>query len=358
MERDKFILWFEEGGKELANIIGKKCANLCEMTRLGLRVPPGFAISIEAYKKFVNETGVWEKMRKYVETLGKIEEKGIAIFEEMSQVLRGMIEEAEMPPDLEGEICSYYEALCERVGIPELPVSVRSAGVESRPGMFETYLNVKGAKEVIEKVKKVWASAYTARAIAFRVNKGLPILGDELGVAVVKMVNAKAAGVCFTVEPITGDRSKILIEANWGLGEGVVSGGEAVDRFIVDKNSLEIIEKVPGKKTKCVIMAEKGAEWREVPLEKQTILCLTDEEVREITRLGLLLEDHFGTPQDVEWSVDLDFTFPHNVFLLQTRPAKVVEKKSPEEELARRMSTLHREIKIDKAKLKEIQFKF
>jgi len=348
MGRGKIILWFEEGGKDLANLIGKKCANLCEMAKLGLRVPPGFAISIEVYKKFVKETGVLKKMQEYVETLGDIKEKGIGIFEEMSHVLRSMIEEAGMPSDLEKEITAYYEALCEKVGISEVPVSVRSAGVESRPGMFETYLNVKGAKEVIEKVKKVWASAYTPRAIAFRVNKGLPVLGDELGVAVVKMVNAKAAGVCFTVEPVKGDASKILIEANWGLGEGVVSGGEAVDRYIVDKNSLEILEKVPGWKAKCVFMGEKGVEWQEVPPEKRTALCLSDEEVQEIAQLGIVLEKHFGTPQDVEWAIDEDLPFPQNVFLLQTRPAKAVEKKSVEDV----------KLKIIAERLKDIAFKF
>ena len=354
----KFVLWFEEGGKELVNVIGKKCANLCEMTKLGLRVPPGFVISIEAYRKFIEEKKVLEKMQEYIQTLGEIKEKGIGIFEEMSQVLRRMIEEAEMPSYLEEQISSYYETLCKKVGVSELGVSVRSAGVESRPGMFETYLNVKGKEEVIEKVKKVWASAYTPRAIAFRVNKGLPVLGDELGVAVVKMVNAKAAGVCFTVEPIKGDSSKILIEANWGLGEGVVSGGEAVDRYVVDKSSLEIIEKVPGNKTKCVVRGERGTKWQEVPPEKQKVLCLADEEVREIAQLGILLEKHFGVPQDVEWAIDLDLPFPQNVFLLQTRPAKVMERRSPEEEIAKRISTLHRRITIDKARLKEIEFKF
>ena len=97
-------------------------------------------------------------------------------------------------------------------------VSVRSAGTESRPGMFETYLNVRGADDLLEKVKKVWASAYTARAVAFRVNKNLPVIGDELGVAIPKMVNSRSSGVSFTVDPVTGDDSKIILEANWGPG--------------------------------------------------------------------------------------------------------------------------------------------
>jgi pyruvate,water dikinase len=238
-----------------------------------------------------------------------------------------MIESKEMPLGLKEAISSYYVELCEKVGIADVAVSVRSAGTESRPGMFETYLNVKGTDEVLDKVKDVWASAYTARAIAFRVNKGLPVIGDELGVAVPKMVNACSSGIGFTVNPITGDASKVIIESNWGLGEGVVSGVENVDRFVVDKESLEITERVVGKKIKQVLNKEKGVAWEEVPSDRQCLPCLSDVEIEEIARLAKTLEERLGCPQDIEWAIDLDFSFPQNIFLLQTRPAKVAAQK-------------------------------
>jgi len=321
------IYWFEELGKEHNDMVGKKCANLGQMTRMGLAVPPGFAISIALYEKFIQDTGTNEKMASYVKGLGNLQGVGISIFEEMSRTLRSMIEAKEMPSSIKEAITSYYEKLCKKTGIADVPVSVRSAGTESRPGMFETYLNVRGVEEVIEKVKKVWASAYTARAVAFRVNKGFPVLGDELGVAIPKMVNARASGITFTVDPVTADDSKILLEANWGLGEGVVSGAESVDGFVVDKESLEITARHVGNKVKCVVYTKDGADWADVPEHMQNTPCISDEEIIEIAKVAKEAEKSLGGPQDMEWAVDQDLTFPGSLFWLQTRPAKVAAQK-------------------------------
>lgn len=362
MGSGKLIFWFEEIGKEHNDMVGKKCANLGVMTQMGMPVPPGFAISIDAYKRFIEQTGVAGEIAGYVSGLGKLKGEGVARFEEISRNIRAMIENQPMPESLKAEIASYYEQLCNRVGIPGVPVSVRSAGTASRPGMFETYLNVKSKDEVLEKVKEVWASAFTPRAIAFRVGKGIPVDGDMLGVAVPKMVNARAAGIGFTVDPVSGDSSKIVIEANWGLGEGVVSGAETVDRFVVDKQSLEIMERAVVKKLKQVVSKEKGAEWEDIPLEMQSIPCSSDEEIKEIARLARVLEERLEQPQDMEWAIDPDFSFPRNVFLLQTRPAKVAVKKleSASDQLADRLVSGFKEIDLSEAKdkMKGIEFKF
>jgi len=180
---------------------------------------------------------------------------------------------------------------------------------------------------VLEKVKKVWASAYTARAVAFRVNKDLPVLGDELGVAIPKMVNARASGITFTVDPVTADDSKILLEANWGLGEGVVSGAESVDGFVVDKDSLEIVGRHVGNKVRCVVYTKDGADWADVPDHMQNMPCISDEEIVEIAKVAKSAEKSLGGPQDMEWAVDQDLSFPESLFWLQTRPAKVAAKK-------------------------------
>jgi len=327
MSIGKLIYWFEEIGKEHNSILGKKCANLGEMTRMGLPVPPGFAISIDMYRKFLSDTGTSTDLSEYAARLGELKDFDITKIDQMSQTIQDIIESKQMPAGIEREIGENYERLCQRTGISNVAVSVRSAGTESRPGMFETYLNVKGTEDVLEKVKKVWASAYTPRAIAFRLNKGFPLLGDELGVAVLKMVNACAAGIGFTVDPVAGDASKVVIESNWGLGEGVVSGEGSVDRFAIDKQTMEISERIVGKKTKHVVNREKGAEWEDVPLEKQSIPCLHDQEIREIARLAMNIERQLGCPQDIEWAIDSDFLFPENVFFLQTRPAKVIAQK-------------------------------
>lgn len=358
----KLIFWFEEIGKEHNDIVGKKSANLGVMTQMGMLVPPGFAISIDAYKGFIHETGVAEKIAGYVGSLSELKGEGVARFEEISRDISAMIENQPMPQSLMAEIASYYEQLCNRVGIPDVAVSVRSAGTASRPGMFETYLNVKGKDEVLDKVKRVWASAFTPRAIAFRVGKGIPVDGDILGVAVPKMVNARAAGIGFTVDPVSGDSSKIVIEANWGLGEGVVSGTETVDRFVVDKQSLEIIGRAVGKKLKQVVSKEKGAEWEDMPPDMQLVPCSSDDEIKEVARLARMLEERLKEPQDMEWAIDPDFSFPHNVFLLQTRPAKVAVKKpeSASDQLADRLVSGFKQIDLSEAKdkMKGIEFRF
>jgi pyruvate,water dikinase len=327
MHSKKLIFWFDELGKEHNDIVEKKCANLGEMARMGLSVPPGFAIPIDMYRKFIKETGAEDEISSYIKEFGDTKGAGIQVFEEMSENLRGAIDEKKMLPSLGECIASYYTELCNRTGKENVAVSVRSSGIESRPGMFETYLNVCGIEELLEKIKKVWSSTFTPRAIAFRVNKGLPVLGDELGVAVPKMVNARASGIAFTVNPIDGDSSKITIEANWGLGEGVVSGAESVDLFEVDKNTLEIASKHAGNKRRGVFYTETGADWADVPAGKQCIPCIIDEEAIEIAKVAKSAEETLESPQDMEWAIDQDTDFPQNIFWLQTRPAKVAIKK-------------------------------
>jgi pyruvate,water dikinase len=326
----KLIFGFEEVGREHGKLVGKKCANLGEMSRMGLPIPPGFAISIDAYRKFARETGAAGKISGYISRRGELKGENITVFDRVSRDIRGIIEGQEIPPGIRKLVASYYQKLAKKAKVPNVAVSVRSAGAESRPGMFETYLNVVGIEDVLDKVKRVWSSAYTARAIAFRVNKGIPLMGDELGIAVCKMVNARSAGIAFTVEPVSGDASKIVVDANWGLGEGVVSGAESTDHFVVDKKSFAILDTSIGKKAKQVINKERGVGWKAVPLKKQPVPCLSDDEIAAIARLAMSLEKHLGKPQDVEWAIDADLPPPNNIFLLQTRPAKVAARK-PEE---------------------------
>jgi pyruvate,water dikinase len=321
------IYWFEELGPEHNDMVGKKCANLGKMVHMGLAVPPGFALGIEMYREFIQTTGVADEMASYVRQSGQLKGAGISVYENLSEQLRSVIENQEIPPDLKEMISSYYEALCEKTRIENLAVSVRSAGTESRPGMFETYLNVCGIHEVLDKVKKVWSSAYTPRAIAFRANKKLPILGDELGVAIPKMVNARASGIVFTVNPVDGDASRIFLEANWGLGEGVVSGAESVDGFVVNKKGLVIEGAHIGYKSRCVMYSDKGADWEDVPDKMRRLPCMSDDEILEIARIARSAEESLGHPQDMEWAIDQDLPFPKSLFWLQTRQAKVAPKK-------------------------------
>ncbi|MEJ2096410.1 MAG: PEP/pyruvate-binding domain-containing protein [Deltaproteobacteria bacterium] len=297
----QIIFWFEELGPEHNDVVGKKCANLGKLTHMGLAVPPGFALSIDMYLEFLQTTGLGEQLGSYVQACGDLKGVSISVYEKLSTQLRDAIETQEMPPKLKELISSYYAQLCEKTGIDDLAVSVRSAGTQSRPGMFETYLNVSGIDDVLAKVRQVWASAYTPRAIAFRSNKGLPVIGDELGVAIPKMVNSRASGIAFTVNPVDGDA--------------------------VNKNTLEIKDRHIGNKTKYVIFTDQGADWADMPEKLQSVSCLSDEEVIEIARIAKDTEARLNAPQDMEWAIDQDLPFPESLFWLQTRRAKVAAKK-------------------------------
>jgi len=326
MEEAKLVYWFEELDKDFNDLVGKKGANLGEMTKMGLPVVPGYVVSVESYRRFMAETGVGEQISKYIDSLGKIDK--IDKCEEASKVIRSMIEEQVMPGYLEEKIGSYYDTLCQKTGIPDVAVSTRSGGPTSRPGMFDTYLNVNGKEQVLQHVKKVWSSAFTGRAMWYRLQHDIPVDGDVLGVVVMKLVNARSAGITFTADPVTGDRTRIIVDASWGLGEGVVGGKVVVDRFVINKENLEVVEKAIGKKTFTIATGEQGIVDKPVPPEQQEIPCLTDDELRAIAKLGKSLDERLGQPQDIEWAIDPDLPFPNNLFVFQTRPAKFATEKA------------------------------
>jgi pyruvate,water dikinase len=326
MMSEKWIFWFGEIGKEHNDIVGKKCANLGEMTKMGLPVPQGFSLSVKAEERFLMETNADQEIRQFLDNFGgKVH--GLKQYKEASRGLRQIVEAKEMPQDMRDTITSYYEQLCDRCG-SEVAVSVRSAGTVSHPGQYETYLNVRGRDDVLQKIVRVWSSIYNTRTLAALDHKGMPVEDSiPIGVCVLELVNARCAGVGFTCDPVSGDPSKIMIEGNWGLGESVVSGTLIPDKFIVDKNTLEIIEKAIGDKEMQVVATDKGAVEQEIPPDKKLICCLNDEEVIRIAELAKALEAHFGIPQDMEWTLSDDSPFPDNIFLLQTRPVAGIKAK-------------------------------
>jgi pyruvate, water dikinase len=327
---EKWIYWLEELGKEHNDLVGKKCANLGEMTKLGMRVPPGFAISVDGYQRFMALTGLAERIEVYFASLGDELRQSFGKQMEASRVAQEMIRATPLPSALGDEIERHYEALCDRCGARDVAVAVRSSGAVSMPGQMETYLYVRGSADVKRRVVEVWESAFNTRAIAFRLEKGMPVDRAPIGIAVIKMVHAKSAGVVLTVSPLTGDTDRAVIEGNWGLGESVVSGEITPDHFDVDKATLAI-EKDVHRKVRWVVPTASGTAKADVPAELQDEPCLTDGEIRELVRVALGVEKHFGVPQDMEWVVDQDLPFPENVFWVQARPAKYTPKKKGDE---------------------------
>jgi pyruvate,water dikinase len=323
-----YIFRIEELGQEYNDRVGKKCANLGEMAKIGLRVPPGFALSLDAYRQFMAETGAEKEINDYLNGLTHDFET-IDHFDQASAELRRIVESKEMPGEMRDRILSYYEEIGRKCNAKRVPVSTRSAGASSHPGQYETHLNVIGEAELIRNITRVWSSTFNARSLSSRKRLGLRLGSDPIGVAVIKMVNARAAGVLFTADPNTGNRSRMIIEANWGLGESVVGGEAMPDVYILDKESLETVEGRLGSKKRCITCQEVGVAEVETPPDQCDAFCLRDEEAREIGRLGKILEAHFGVPQDTEWAIEQGQPCPESVILLQTRPEVIAEQKKP-----------------------------
>ena len=337
---EKWIYWLKEVGSEHNDLVGKKCANLGELTKGGFHVPPGFALSVHGYDRFMHETKASGLLLDYLREF-KANPEEVADtpkYEEASRMMRGIVESIRMPGDMEEKIKSYYSELCRHAGVESVYVATRSAGPVSHPGQYETYLNVCGADDVVRNVVRVWSSTFNARSVIARGRKGLPLHYDPIGVAVLTMVDARAAGVMFTVNPVNGDESKVAIEASFGCGEAVVSGNVTPDRYLVDKVTLEIDERVVSDKGSEFAYDPETREmvYRELPPEKRKTACLEDREILELTRIGKKVEEYFGCPQDIEYSISMSLPFPGNIFLVQARPESVWGKKKKETVLGKK----------------------
>lgn len=334
----KYIMWLNEFGKESLPIVGGKCASLGEMVRVGIPVPPGFAITTHAYDEFLSETGAGLEIREYLRKEFPEAPKTPKEVSEVSNAAQTIIESKNIPRKIRDSICEAYRRLCKETGTDR--VAVRSSGVaEDMPGasfagQYETFLNVRGEEELLKKVKSCWASMFSARSIPYRLHQGLPVIAGSMSVAVMKMVQAKSAGVAFSADPLTGDRTKVLINASWGVGEAVVQGLVTPDQFLVDKKQLKVVEKQICKKEKMCAMKEEGTVEEPVPEEKQNEPSVTDEEVLRIAELTIMAEAHYGSPQDVEWVIDANLSFPESIFLVQSRPiTRLPEWKDPTERI-------------------------
>jgi len=327
----QFILWFEECDKNALPLVGGKNANLGEMVCAGVRVPPGFALTSKAFQLYMESEHLWETV---VDKLSDIAADDIAEVAEAGSLIRQKICSRPMPEVIQSEVVAAYNSLCDQCGISDLPVAVRSSATAedlseaSFAGQQDTFLWMRGVPAVVRATLDCWASLFTDRAIVYRARVGFPQDEVLISVGIQKMVNAKCAGVMFTIDPVTGNRSRITIDANWGFGESIVQGMVCPDSFTVLKDPLEIERCNLGQKDQCVVAQECGTAVVCVPLEQQNNLCLTEAEVIELARMGIQIEAHYGTPQDIEWAIDKDLPFPQNAFATQARPVTAAGQKT------------------------------
>lgn len=332
----KWIFWLDEVTKDHSDVVGRKCANLGEMTRAGFHVPCGFALSLDAYDRFMSASGALSEIDEILRHFDADAHDPAQLpkWAEVSESVRATVEAKAMPGDMQEIIAAYYEELCRRTGMANCPVATRSAGPASHPGQYETFLHIRGISDVLQHIIKVWGSTFNQRSLVARARGEYRLDYDPIGVAVLQMVNAKAAGVMFTLNPANGDRSKIMIDGNWGLGESVVSGSVTPDEWVVDKVVLEINAHVISPKGLEYILDSKGmVVISEIPPERQSVPCLTDSEVIELAKGGKRIEQHYGVAQDIEWVIDKDLPFPENIFFVQTRPETIWSTKQTESKL-------------------------
>lgn len=311
--------------------VGGKCASLGQMTQAGVAVPPGFAVTTEAYQAMLDDHGLAAEIDRH---LSGVNPDDLDQVDRAAQAIRIRIRGHHLPPAVEASIRAAYAAMGS-----DMPVAVRSsATAEDLPdasfaGQQDTYLWVIGADQVVEKVRDCWASLYTTRAVAYREKNRIPHAEVLMSVGVQKMVNARAAGVAMTLDPVTGDRTKIVIDASWGLGEMVVSGVVTPDNFTVEKVLEEIIDrKISDKHVELLgDPAEGTTVEREVEAPRRTAPCLTDEEVLAVARLVKRLERQNRCPQDVEWAIDADLPPGENLLALQARPETIWSQKKKAE---------------------------
>jgi pyruvate,water dikinase len=325
------VVWFSEVGKEDLGLVGGKGANLGELTRASIPVPPGFVVTADTYFRFIRQNALEPLIKKELFGLDVQDSRAL---NECAERIRSRIIAAPMPAHVAEEIKEAYRELGGG------PVAVRSsATAEDLPeasfaGQQSTFLNVVGEDNVVRAVQACWASLFEGRAIFYREEAGYDHLKVGLAVPVQRMVQSEKSGVMFTVEPVTSDPTKITIEAVYGLGEGIVSGEVSPDLSLVNKESLQILETTIAPQHRMLAQSADGTgeheganSWQPVPDELADARKLTEAEIRELARIGRSVEERYGSHQDIEWAYQ-----GGKFYLTQARPVTTMRGAHEEED--------------------------
>jgi rifampicin phosphotransferase len=294
----RYIRRIADLGRDDLAVAGGKGANLGELTRAGLPVPPGFVLATAAYRAFVAASGMGDRV---LALAGLPVDSDPGAYDEPSRQIRALFATAPVPDEMAAELRDARAKLGPAVAVRS---SATAEDLEdaSFAGQQDTYLNVRGTDALLAAVRDCWASLWTARAMAYRSRHGIDPAQVALAVVVQEMVDADAAGVLFTANPTTGRRDEIVVGAAWGLGEAVVSGAVTTDDLVVDKATGRVRSRTTADKAVMTVAGEAGTQERPVPADRRTRPVLDDREVAALAALGSRIEEWFGAPQDVEWA--------------------------------------------------------
>ncbi|HTY23125.1 MAG TPA: PEP/pyruvate-binding domain-containing protein [Desulfomonilaceae bacterium] len=332
MESSDYVLPFEACDLTMVHKVGGKCASLGELLKAQIPVPPGYAITTDAYEHFLETNGLTHKV---IERLENMDASRVDEIDRASGDVRSWIEAGTIDLGLEDAIAEHYRLLSRQGRTPACPVAVRSsATAEDLPdasfaGQQDTYLWVRGVDDLLDRTKKCWSSLFTPRAISYRIKMKFPHEKVLISVAVQKMVRSFTAGVMFTLNPATGDRATVVIDSNWGYGESVVSGEVTPDQFHINKITMDVTKKTVSDKqiyyttdpaTDQVVKLDVDEERR----AEQSIL---DKEILELAELAKRIEQHYGKPMDIEWATEKSLPYKGEIYIVQSRPETVWSQK-------------------------------
>lgn len=320
----QYILDFGRIDKEDIPLVGGKGANLGEMTQASFPVPPGFAVTTVAYDAFMVQNELIEEIQALVKDLDTEDSK---LLQQTAKKIQQKILRADIPVEVAKEAKDAYAKLSGSKG--NINVAVRSsATAEDLPGMSfagqqATFLNIKGTTNLLVAIRECWASLFTARAIFYRAQNKIPERKVKISVIVQKMIQSKVSGVMFTVDPVTSDKDRIVIESVWGLGEMIVQGSVTPDTYVVQKDTFAILSKVVSDQT--VMLTKVGMDTKEikVPEKNRPQQKITDADIVNLAKIGQKLQEHYFFPQDVEWAKE-----DGELYIVQTRPVTTIGKKA------------------------------
>jgi pyruvate,water dikinase len=331
-----YVRWFADLNLDDRSSVGGKGASLGELTRAGIRVPPGFVVTTAAFETALAALDPAAGIRAAIERLDAGDLEAVA---KLSDSIRARFAAAELPPDLVETVAQAYTAL---VGAgagagADAAVAVRSSATSedsaeaSFAGLQDTHLCVRGAQAVIRSLCACWSSLYSRESVIYRLRLGLPERHVAMGVVVQRMLESRSSGVMFTRSPLTGDRSVITIEAGFGLGSALVGGEVTPDKYVVAKVTGDIVKRtVSAKIVRHVPAAGGGVRVEALEGALQLQPALSDEEIHALADIGKRVEQHYGNPQDIEWAIAADEAGREHVYLLQSRPETVWSRRDAE----------------------------
>jgi len=313
-----FTRFFKEISKNDAAIAGGKGASLGEMTQAGLPVPPGFVVLSEGFNQFLKETDLGVEIEAIFDS---INHEDIASVEHASEKIQSLILNAQMPEDIKREIEVAFGKLGADFVAVRSSATAEDSSAASWAGELESYLNTT-EDTLLDAVKKCWASLFTPRAIFYRFEKEMHKEHVAVAVVVQKMIQSEVSGITFTVHPVTEDYNQMVIEAGYGLGEAIVGGMITPDTYVVNKEGLLIEDKNISQQEMMIVRSATGNEEKTVSLAKQELQKISDEQIMELSKICIAIENHYCFPCDIEWAYENG-----KFYIVQSRPITTLNSK-------------------------------